>query len=42
MKISDNLASRDDFFVNIPLDVKENYDHALDFALSVHGLSFLP
>jgi hypothetical protein len=28
------MACQDEFFVNNPLDVKENDDHALDFALS--------
>jgi hypothetical protein len=33
------LACQDEFFVNNPLDVKENYKHALDFAL--HLFAFL-
>jgi hypothetical protein len=42
----DYLACQDKFFVNNPLDVKENYEHALDFSpvspsfsLSEFGLS---
>jgi hypothetical protein len=29
----DSLASQDEFFVNNPLNVKENDEHSLDFAL---------
>jgi hypothetical protein len=35
---NDCLACQDEFFVNSPLDIKENYEHALDFA---HHLSHL-
>jgi hypothetical protein len=30
---TDCLACHDDFFVNNVIDVKENYEHALDFGL---------
>jgi hypothetical protein len=29
----DCLACEDELFMNIPLDVKRNYEHALDFSL---------
>jgi hypothetical protein len=32
------LACQDEFFVNIPLDVKENEQHALEFALQLSRL----
>jgi hypothetical protein len=28
-----SFACQDEFFVNNPIDVKDNYEHALDFAL---------
>jgi hypothetical protein len=31
-------ACQDEFFVNSPLDLKENYEHALDFALHLFRL----
>jgi hypothetical protein len=34
-----DLACQDEFFVNIPNDVKENDEHALDFALHLSRLS---
>jgi hypothetical protein len=34
----DCLAYQDKFFVNNPLDVKENYEHGLDFALYLSRL----
>jgi hypothetical protein len=34
----DCLACQDDFFANNPLDVKENYEHAPDFALHMSRL----
>jgi hypothetical protein len=37
---SDCLASQDEFFVNDPLDFKENDRHALDFALHLVCLFF--
>jgi hypothetical protein len=33
----DSLASQDEFFVNNPLDVEENGEHALDLALRLFG-----
>jgi hypothetical protein len=36
----DCLACQDDFFVNNPLDVKENYEHALNFVLHLTRLFF--
>jgi hypothetical protein len=35
----DSLACQDKFFVNNPLDVKENGERALDFALHLSRLS---
>jgi hypothetical protein len=35
---TDRLACREAFFVNNPLEVKEIYEHALDFALRVSRL----
>jgi hypothetical protein len=35
----DWLACHVEFFVNNPLDIKENYEHALDFALLLSRLS---
>jgi hypothetical protein len=32
------LACQDEFFVNIPLDVTENDEHTLDFALHLYRL----
>jgi hypothetical protein len=32
------LACQDEFFVNNPLDVKENDEHAVDFALQLSHL----
>jgi hypothetical protein len=34
----DCLASQDEFFVNNIFDVKENDEHALDFALNMSRL----
>jgi hypothetical protein len=34
----DCLARQDEFFVNNPLDVEENGEHALDFDLRLFGL----
>jgi hypothetical protein len=34
----DCLACQDEFFVNIPLDVKESDEHALDIALHLSCL----
>jgi hypothetical protein len=34
----DCLACQDEMFVNNPLDVKESYEHALDFALHLSRL----
>jgi hypothetical protein len=36
------LACQDEFFVNNPLDVKENDEHALDFALHLSPFSACP
>jgi hypothetical protein len=37
----DRLSCQDEFFVNNPLNVKENYEHAFDFAIHLfqHFLS---
>jgi hypothetical protein len=34
----DRFACQDEFFVNSPLDVKENGEHALDFAFCLSHL----
>jgi hypothetical protein len=34
------LDCQGEFFVNNRFDVKENYEHALEFALHLSGLSF--
>jgi hypothetical protein len=34
------LACQDEFFVNNPLDVKENYEPALEFVLHLTRLFF--
>jgi hypothetical protein len=35
------LAYQDELFFNNPLDVKENNEHAIDFALHLSRLSFV-
>jgi hypothetical protein len=35
----DSLAYQNKFFLNNPLDIKENYEHALDFALRLSPFS---
>jgi hypothetical protein len=35
---TDSLACQDEFFVNTPLDIKGNDEHALDFALHLSRL----
>jgi hypothetical protein len=34
----DYLACQDEFFVNNPLDIKENCEHVLDFDLDLSSL----
>jgi hypothetical protein len=38
VRVTDFLACQDEMFVKNPLDVKESYEHALDFALHISRL----